>query len=98
MGPLVMVVVLLLAPAGADVSWVDLSVRRGDGAFLLRPCSGTARSGTLTAVLALGLQVPLIGIPVGLAIHGACYWLNKRDPYFFDALGRHIRQKPYLDA
>ena len=55
-------------------------------------------NGTLTAVLALGLQVPLIGIPVGLAIHGACYWLNKRDPYFFDALGRHIRQKPYLDA
>ena len=55
-------------------------------------------NGTLTAVLALGLQVPLIGIPLGLAIHGACYWLNKRDPYFFDALGRHIRQKPYLDA
>ena len=55
-------------------------------------------NGTLMAVLALGLQVPLIGIPVGLAIHGACYWLNKRDPYFCDALGRHIRQKPYLDA
>lgn len=55
-------------------------------------------NGTLTAVLALGLQVPLIGVPVGLAIHGVCYWLNQRDPYFFDALGRHIRQKPYLDA
>ena len=55
-------------------------------------------TGTLTAVLALGLQVPLIGIPLGLAIHGACYWLNKRDPYFFDALGRHIRQKPYLGS
>ena len=48
-------------------------------------------NGTLTAVLALGLQVPLIGIPIGLAIHGACYWLNKRDPYFFDALGRQVR-------
>ena len=55
-------------------------------------------NGTLTAVLALGLQVPLIGIPLGLAIHAAAYWLNKRDPYFFDALKRHIRQKPYLDA
>ena len=55
-------------------------------------------NGTLTAVLALGLQVPLIGIPLVLAVHGAAYWLNKRDPYFFDALKRHIRQKPYLDA
>ena len=55
-------------------------------------------NGTLTAALALGLQVPLIGIPIGLAIHTGCYWLNKRDPYFFDALKRHIRQRPYLDA
>ncbi len=55
-------------------------------------------NGTLTAVLALGLQAPLIGVPLGLAIHTACYWLNKRDSYFFDALGRHIRQRPYLDA
>lgn len=55
-------------------------------------------NGTLTAVLALGLQVPLIGIPLGLAVHAAAYWLNKRDPYFFDALKRHIRQKPYWDA
>jgi len=55
-------------------------------------------NGALTAVLALGLQVPLIGIPLGLAIHAGCYWLNKRDPYFFDALKRHLRQRPYLDA
>ena len=55
-------------------------------------------NGTLTAVLALGLQVPLIGVPLGLGIHAVCYWLNKRDSYFFDALGRHIRQRPYLDA
>jgi type IV secretory pathway TrbD component len=37
-------------------------------------------------------------MPLGLAIHAVCYCLNKRDPYFFDALGRHIRQRPYLDA
>ncbi len=55
-------------------------------------------NGTLTAVLALGLQAPVIGLPLGVAIHGACYWLTKRDPYFFEALKRHIRQKPYLDA
>ena len=55
-------------------------------------------NGTLTAVLALGLQTPLIGIPLGLAVHAGCYWLNKRDPYFFDALKRHLRQRPYWDA
>ena len=55
-------------------------------------------NGTLTATMALGLQVPLIGIPLGLGIHMAAYWLTKRDPYFFDVLARHIRQRPYLDA
>ena len=55
-------------------------------------------NGTLTAVLALGLQVPWLGIPLGLAVHAGAYWLNKRDQYFFDALKRHIRQKPYWDA
>ena len=55
-------------------------------------------NGTLTAVLVLGLQVPIIGVPLGLAVHAGCYWLNKRDPYFFDALKRHIRQRPYWDA
>lgn len=55
-------------------------------------------NGTVTATLALGLQVPMIGIPLGLAVHVCAYWLTKRDPYFFDVLGRHIRQKPYWDA
>jgi type IV secretory pathway TrbD component len=55
-------------------------------------------NGTLTAVLSLGLQAPVIGIPLGLVIHAGGYWLNKRDPYFFDALKRHIRQRPYWDA
>lgn len=55
-------------------------------------------NGTLAAVLSLGLEVPVIGIPLGLAIHTGCYWLNKRDPYFFDALKRHMRQRPYWDA
>lgn len=55
-------------------------------------------NGTLTAVLALGLQVPLVGLPLGLGVHAICFWLNKRDPYFFETLQRHVRQKPYLDA
>lgn len=55
-------------------------------------------NGTLSAVIVLGLQNPLIGLPFGISIHAVCYWLNKRDPYFFDALMRHIRLRPYLDA
>ena len=55
-------------------------------------------NGTLTAVLALGLQVPLVGLPIGILIHAVCIWLTKRDPYFFDVLRRHIRQRPYWDA
>jgi len=55
-------------------------------------------TGALTAVLGLGLQVPLIGVPLGLVIHGVCFWLNKRDPYVFDVARRHLRQRPYWDA
>jgi type IV secretion system protein TrbD len=55
-------------------------------------------NGTLGAVVALGLQVPWLGIPLALAVHTLAFWLTKRDPYFFDALRRHLRQKPYLDA
>jgi type IV secretory pathway TrbD component len=55
-------------------------------------------NGTLTAVLALGLQVPWIGLPLGLALHAVAYWLVRQDPYVFDVLRRHLRQRPYLDA
>ena len=55
-------------------------------------------NGTLTAMIALGFHLPLIGVPLGLVIHGVCYALTKRDPYFFDVLRRHLKQKPYLDA
>lgn len=55
-------------------------------------------NGTLTAIIALGLQVPWLGLPLGLAVHTIAFWLTKSDPYFFDNLRRHLRQKPYLDA
>ena len=35
-------------------------------------------NGTVTATLALGLQVPMIDIPLGLAVHVCAYWLTKR--------------------
>lgn len=55
-------------------------------------------NGTLAAIITLGLQVPWLGIPLGLAVHTVAFWLTKRDPYFFDTLRRHLRQRPYLDA
>ncbi|WP_158912764.1 VirB3 family type IV secretion system protein [Caulobacter sp. S45] len=55
-------------------------------------------NGTMAAVITLGLQVPWLGIPLGLAVHTVAFWLTKTDPYFFDHLRRHLRQKPYLDA
>jgi type IV secretory pathway TrbD component len=55
-------------------------------------------NGTLAAVITLGLQVPWLGIPLGIGVHTIAFWLTKQDPYFFDNLRRHLRQKPYLDA
>ncbi|PZR35470.1 VirB3 family type IV secretion system protein [Caulobacter segnis] len=54
--------------------------------------------GTLTAVLALGLQAPLIGVPLGLALWGGAYALARQDAYVFDILRRHVRQPAWLDG
>ncbi|WP_165191551.1 VirB3 family type IV secretion system protein [Caulobacter soli] len=54
--------------------------------------------GALTAVLALGLQTPWIGLPLGALLYGTALWMAKRDPYVFDILGRHLRQPDYLDG
>lgn len=55
-------------------------------------------NGTVAAIITLGLQVPWLGLPLGIGVHSLCYWLTKRDPYVFDTLKRHLRQRPYLDA
>lgn len=54
--------------------------------------------GTLTAVLALGLQAPWIGAPVGLMLYGMALAATRRDPYALDILARHLRQPAYLDG
>ena len=54
--------------------------------------------GALTAILALGLQQPWIGLPLGALLQGAAAWMTKRDPYVFDILRRHLRQPAYLDG
>lgn len=55
-------------------------------------------NGVFATVLTLSLGVWWLGIPVGVALHLIAYALTKNDPYFFSVLGRHLRQKPYLDA
>lgn len=54
--------------------------------------------GTLTAVLCLGLQAPWIGLPLGLGLYLAAFWAAKRDAYALEVLGRHLRQRTYLDG
>jgi type IV secretion system protein VirB3 len=54
--------------------------------------------GTLTALLALGLQTPWIGLPLGALLYGGALWMAKRDPYVFDILRRHLRQPGHLDG
>lgn len=54
--------------------------------------------GTLTAVLSLGLQVPLIGVPLGLALWAGAYGLARQDPHVFDILRRHVRQPAWLQG
>jgi type IV secretory pathway TrbD component len=54
--------------------------------------------GTITVMLSLALQQPLIGIPLGVVLWGAAYALAKNDPYFFRVLDRHVRQKQYYEG
>lgn len=52
---------------------------------------------TMTAVIALPLGLPIIGVPLGLAAHAVAAWMTRRDPYFFEILLRHVRQESYWD-
>jgi type IV secretion system protein TrbD len=52
---------------------------------------------TFGAAIALGLQQPLIGIPLFTALHGAAAWAA-RDPWFLDTWPRHLAKPLYLEA
>lgn len=54
--------------------------------------------GTVGAAVAVGLQVPWVGIPLAILLHSVGYALTRRDARFFDALRRHLRHKAYLEA
>ena len=54
-------------------------------------------NGTMTVLIALPLSLPWLGIPLGILFHTVAVFMTKRDPYFFEILLRHLRQRPYWD-
>lgn len=48
--------------------------------------------GTFTAALGLGLQ-SFTAVPLGLILHFLAVAATRKDPQFFDAFRRHVRQK-----
>lgn len=54
-------------------------------------------NGTLGAAIVLGMQF-FYAIPVFVIIHFIAVMMAKRDPYFFQVLLRHMRQKNYYDV
>ena len=54
-------------------------------------------NGTIAAAIVLGLH-SLWGIPICLILHMVAVVLTKRDPYFFEIMRRHIKQKSYYGA
>lgn len=53
---------------------------------------------TLGAAIALGLQQPLIGIPLWLAAQGAAAWAAARDPWFLETWPRHLSKPAFLES
>ena len=53
---------------------------------------------TLSLVLALGLHLWWLGVPLGLAVHVAAVWMTKRDAWWFDVFRRHLRAPRFMDV
>jgi type IV secretion system protein VirB3 len=51
---------------------------------------------TTAAAIALGLQQPLIGIPLWIVCQGAAAWAAARDPWFLDTWRRHLAKPHYF--
>jgi type IV secretory pathway TrbD component len=54
-------------------------------------------NGTLVAAITFGMQ-SLYGIPIGIILHVAMAMMTKKDPNFFQAMLRHIKQKSHYDV
>lgn len=61
------------------------------------PRQFTILNGTICAALVLGLHAIYI-LPLFIILHLVAVLLAKHDPYFFEVLLRHIRQKKYYNV
>lgn len=53
-------------------------------------------NGTVCAAIAFGLQQPLIGAPLWMALQGAAAWAAARDPWFLETWPRHLTKPLYF--
>lgn len=51
---------------------------------------------TIGAAIGLGLQQPLIGLPLWMALHACAVWAAARDPWFLETWPRHLARPSYL--
>lgn len=51
-------------------------------------------NGTFCAAFVLGLQA-IFTVPIFVVIHMIAVYLTKKDPYFFEVMLRHLRQKAF---
>lgn len=54
--------------------------------------------GTAVLVVSLGLKMPYVGLPMGMALWAVCYAITKDDPYFFEAARRHLHHPSHLEG
>lgn len=53
-------------------------------------------NGTVCAAIAIGLQQPLIGAPLWMALQGCAAWAAARDPWFLETWPRHLAKPSYF--
>ena len=53
-------------------------------------------NGTLSAAIALGLRLWILGALFWAVGHAAAVWAAKRDPQFVDVVRRHLRYPAHL--
>jgi type IV secretion system protein TrbD len=49
---------------------------------------------TLCAALVLGLRAIYL-LPIFIVLHFLAVWVARKDPYFFEVMLRHLRQKKF---
>jgi type IV secretion system protein TrbD len=62
------------------------------------PRSVAIVNGTLAAAVALGLQLWVPGIALGMLGHTLAVWGAKLDPQFMEVFARQVKHPPYLEA